>query len=410
MGEDLRGRLAQPARVPFRYVSSLDGVRGIGILIVMWGHYSAGLSKWASTRFFGVQLTIDLFFVLSGFLITSLLIEEWSNHQRISLRNFYVRRGLRLLPALYALLGTIVIVVVVTRWAEPKLTIIESGAAAFYVYPFVLIARANRVLLYHLWTLSIEEWFYFAWPAFLIAFGLRPGTSRRFRMMVGSLIAFCLICFATRAFATRDSVSLLIALFRPDSLFYGALLAFLIRWMNEFPNQRRDRVLDLIGPISFVGFLYFSWIAVFKQPPRSETVGWSASKIKDLFYENSFQSWNYRLGIVSCFGMVLHLVRTPGGRLSRILSWRPFVFIGIISYALYLWHQAIFQLELTPKVFNLDVTRHGHHVLTAPEKWGVGLAVGAVSFLIAMASRKFIEVPALRLKKRFEVVHYESKR
>src|SRR4051812_18658424 len=177
MAENLRGRLARPGRVPFTYVKPLDGVRGIGIIIVMFGHYSAGLSKWAGTRFFGVQLTIDLFFVLSGFLITSLLIEEWSNRQRISLRNFYVRRGLRLLQALYALLAFVIVVALVTSLLPPKLTVAEAAGAAFYVYPFVLLAKAKDVFLYHLWTLSIEEWFYFAWPAFLIVVGLRPGTT-----------------------------------------------------------------------------------------------------------------------------------------------------------------------------------------------------------------------------------------
>lgn len=409
--------MAQPARVPFRYVPALDGVRGVGILIVMFGHFSAGLSKWAGNRFFGVQLTIDLFFVLSGFLITSLLIEEWSNRQRISLRNFYVRRGLRLLPALYVLLTVVVLIALTTDLLAPKLTLAEAAGAALYVYPFVLVAKAKDVFLYHLWTLSIEEWFYFAWPAFLIVVGLRPGTSKRFRIMVWSLIGFCVLCFLTRAGQSRDVVSLLIALFRPDSLFYGALLAFFVRWLNEFPHERWDRVLGVIGPLSFVGFLYFSWLAVFRQPPKADTVKFvtdhvssRADKIKALFYENSFQSWNYELGILCAVGMILHLVRTPQGRMSKVFSWRPIVYVGILSYAIYLWHQVIFQLVIKPQLLNVDASRVGHHHLSTPEMWGVGLGVAAVAFAVAIASRKFIEVPALRLKKRFEVVHYESKR
>ncbi len=401
MAEDLRGRLTSPGRVPFRYVPSLDGVRGIGIIIVMFGHYSAGLSHWAATRFFGVQLTIDLFFVLSGFLITSLLIQEWSNHQRISLRNFYVRRALRLLPALYAMLAVVVVIAIGTHWIEPKLTIVEAGSAAFYVYPFVLVARANRVFLYHLWTLSIEEWFYFAWPAFLIVVGLRPGSSRRFRLMIWSLIGFCALCFISRALGTHSDALNLIAAFRPDSLAYGALLAFFVRWMNEFPNELLDRILRWVGPASFVGFLYFSWIAIYERPHGMS---------HKIFYENSFQSWNYRFGILCCVGMILHLVRTPEGRLSKVFSWRPAVYVGILSYALYLWHQTLFLLLIKPQLLNIDFNEKGYHHLSVAGKWGVGIGIGAVSLVIAMISRKVIEVPALRLKKRFEVVHYEAKR
>ena len=179
MAGDLRGRLEQAPSVPFRYVKGLDGIRGLGILIVMFGHYSAGLSSWAPTRFFGVSLTIDLFFVLSGFLITSLLLEEWSKNQRVSLRNFYVRRGLRLLPALYALLAVVLAIAVFTavfppHWLPIKLTVAEVGAAALYVYPVVLIVKGGDVFLLHLWTLSVEEWFYFLFPAFLTTVATKP--------------------------------------------------------------------------------------------------------------------------------------------------------------------------------------------------------------------------------------------
>ena len=405
MAGDLRGRLEQAPSVPFRYVKGLDGIRGLGILIVMFGHYSAGLSSWAPTRFFGVSLTIDLFFVLSGFLITSLLLEEWSKNQRVSLRNFYVRRGLRLLPALYALLAVVLAIAVFTavfppHWLPIKLTVAEVGAAALYVYPVVLIVKGGDVFLLHLWTLSVEEWFYFLFPAFLI-FGLRPGTSRRFKQVVGALAAFCALCMLLRALGGHDGVTRLFAAFRPDSLFYGSLLAIAVRRDREFPNPMVERVMGIAGPFGLAAFIWFSWFATFPRLP-----GLTEAQ----FHDQAFRSWNYQLGILSTVLFVAHVVRNPESRISRFLSWRPFVEIGIISYGLYLWHQPIFLLANDPLHFNGDPNVAGSTAHSLAARWVFGLGVVLASFVVAVLSRKLIELPALRLKSRFEVVHFDQKR
>lgn len=400
MAVDLRGRLDQPPTIPFRYIKALDGVRGVGILVVMFGHYAAGLSEWAKTRFFGVSLTIDLFFVLSGFLITTLLLEEWSKTGRISMRNFYVRRGLRLLPALFVLLAFVLVVAFATDWLPLKLTIAEVGAAALYVYPVILVAKGEQAFLFHLWTLSVEEWFYFIWPAVLLVVGLRRRTLASLRAVVGLLLGFVVVCFLIRQIDNGDVLSRLVGALRPDSLAYGALLAFLARWWKEFPDPRWSRVFDIVGPVGFLGYLYFAWLATYPRP---------AGLTEAEFHDIAFRSWNYRLGILSCFLMILHIVHRPEGRISRVFSWRPVVYIGILSYALYLWHQPLFLLA-NQHLFHGDPTLEDFVPHSVPVIWAFGLAVAAASFVVAFASRVLVEKPALAQKARFEVVHYESKR
>ena len=306
MSVDLRTSLNGPSPIAFRHNPGLDGVRGLGIMIVLFGHYSAGMSDWAKTRFFGVSITIDLFFVLSGYLITALLLEEWSRSNSISMRNFYVRRGLRLLPALYVFLAVVLVFAFATDWlpVSPKLALAEVGSAGLYVYPAVLIAKGDQAFLFHLWTLSVEEWFYFLWPALLLVVGLRPGLPSRLRLVVWSLGAFVVGCFLLRAIGNDDGLSRLVGALRPDSLVYGTLLAFMMRKLQDVSVPRFRRFLDIIGPLGMVGFVWFSWFATFPRP---------AGISEAAFHDLAFRSWNYRLGIICAFLTVLHVVNHPAG-------------------------------------------------------------------------------------------------
>jgi len=388
----LRERLDSPSANPFRHVPPLDGIRGVGILLVMLGHFSAGLSDHLKTRLFGISLTIDLFFVLSGFLITSLLLEEWSRKGTISMRNFYVRRGLRLLPALFLLLGVTVLIALFTDLLPAKLTIIEAIAAALYVYPVVIILRPSEVFLLHLWTLSIEEWFYFCWPALLAVVGLRKGTARRLQLVVGSLIVFVVLCGALRVAGGNGPITRLVITFRPDSLFYGALLAIFVRKLPDWRTPLFDRIAAVVGPLGIVGFLYFDLFAVYPRRP---------GLTEESFHDEAFGSWNYQLGIICATLLIFHVSARQHSRWSRFFSWRPWVEIGFLSYGLYLWHQPIFLL----------VNDHWYRFHRDSMPWGVfAVLIGLVSFVVALASRYLVEKPALKMKTRFEVVHFENKR
>ena len=388
----LRERLDAPSTNPFRHVPPLDGIRGLSMLLIMVGHYGTGLSDYIGTRFFGISLTIDLFFVLSGFLITSLLLEEWSRKGTINMRNFYVRRGLRLLPALYVLLGVLVLVALFTNLLPLKLTLIEAVAAGLYVYPVVLILRPANVFLFHLWTLSVEEWFYFIWPALLAFGGLRPGTARRLRMVVGGLVAFVTLCAVLRIHGGTDPLTRLMISFRPDSLFYGALLAIFLRKWPDWRTPLRERILVVLGFAASLGYVYFTLVAVFPRQPGLTTAQ---------FHDSAFGSWNYQLGIWCATLLVLHVTTRQASLPARFLSFRPWTEVGLLSYGLYLWHQPIFLLA------NEHWYQH-HRDSMSP--WLFGFGIGVLAFAAAITSRHLVEIPALRLKKRFEVVHYENKR
>jgi len=411
----LRERLDQPPAKPFRHIPSLDGTRGVGIVIVMAAHYSAGLSHYMGTRLFGLSLTIDLFFVLSGFLITSLLLEEWSKTGSVSMRNFYVRRGLRLLPALAALLVA-VLVVMAFGWLPWKLTIAEVAAAALYVYPGLLVFKANDAFLVHLWTLSVEEWFYFIWPAFLVFVGIRPGTSRRFRTVIGVLVALVALAFVLRVNGGNDGLSRLVYAFRPDSLAWGALLAVFLRKAPDIRLPNLDRILLAVGVIGSLGWVYFDILAVYPRPASLAGKDFDAQ-----YHDVAWGSWNYQLGILCCVALILLQVVRPHSALSKVLSLRPFVRLGQLSYALYLWHQPVFLLaeqhwyrghrDYMPEwgaSSGIGGWYDDHRVVVG--QWIFSIVVGLVSLAIAQLSWKFIEVPALRMKRRFEVVTYDNKR
>ena len=171
---------------PFRlgYRPALDGMRGIAILAVLAVHTH---HIFGSSILRGGNVGVDIFFVLSGFLITALLLEEWQSKGAISLKGFYWRRVLRLVPALLILLVSLYF------FADIFLPIGEAGAttrsipvAFLYASDFGLAFFQLRLgALQHTWSLAIEEHFYLVWPLFLVA-ALKLGASRR-RLVVIAL-------------------------------------------------------------------------------------------------------------------------------------------------------------------------------------------------------------------------------
>src|SRR5215217_4061345 len=181
-----RNMLAAETAAPFRlgYRPALDGLRGIAILAVLAFHTH---HIFGSSILNGGNAGVDIFFVLSGFLITALLLEEWQTSGEISLRGFYWRRVLRLVPAL------LVVLVSLYLFADVFLPIGEAGATrrsipvAFLYASDVGLAFFQLRLgsLQHTWSLAMEEHFYLAWPLFLIA-ALKLGASRK-RLVVITL-------------------------------------------------------------------------------------------------------------------------------------------------------------------------------------------------------------------------------
>lgn len=171
---------------------SLDGLRGVAILLVVAGHSwlaygddKSGLARLAPCLF-NAALGVRLFFVLSGYLITTLLLEERRSTDSISLPKFYARRALRIFPAFYLFFGCILVLLSAGFIVVPKSQLL---AAATYTYNYLIIwpgsaGSAQNWFLGHLWTLSLEEQFYLFWPATLLLLGNRRSLAAALSIVV----------------------------------------------------------------------------------------------------------------------------------------------------------------------------------------------------------------------------------
>jgi peptidoglycan/LPS O-acetylase OafA/YrhL len=295
--EDQRsGRL--PSRIP-----SLDGLRAVAISLVIAEHAAQRGSAWIPDRARGYMSLlaisgVKIFFVLSGFLITSILLREFSKTGTISLKNFYWRRTLRIFPAMYVFLA----VVAVGYWVG--IVGIGNDSPFRILYPALYISDYLQVWgwpLHHTWSLSVEEQFYFLWPAFLLLSGIR-----RAGLFPGFLI---LVALVSRVFAfdyyrfdsEADSIAIgcLAAIYRPQ------LQQFLSRW---WPGRLS---ISLALPV----------LALPLANTYSRHVLFSALVGVPLF--------NVAVGI-SMLGVILE----PPAWLNSV----PVVWLGRISYSLYLWH------------------------------------------------------------------------
>jgi peptidoglycan/LPS O-acetylase OafA/YrhL len=275
----------------------LDGLRGIAILLVLAAH--TGVPGFADG---GGGAGVTLFFVLSGFLITSLLLAEKARYGRVDLRAFYVRRALRLFPALAAALIVVALLAVTGLMPQDARAgvdyrIVLAGVVC-YVANWVAVAGQPIGMLGHTWSLAVEEQFYILWPALLLL-GLRLG--RRWFAMIVLLLIFADTPYRLildlnggfmHVFVGTDT--------RGDALLFGCVLALL--------ETRWHVATGWVG-IAGVLALAATW-------PGDPGLG-----LQVLFIPAAAMAST--LAVAGC---------------PAILAWRPLAFIGKISYGLYLWH------------------------------------------------------------------------
>ncbi|MGO9196056.1 MAG: acyltransferase family protein [Acidimicrobiales bacterium] len=320
-----------------RHLPALDGIRALAILGVFAYHLGFG---WASGGYLGV----DLFFVLSGFLITSLLVEEWLETKKIGLAAFWGRRARRLLPGL--LLMLVVLGVYLALFGPGPLVDLhevrdDAIATVLYVANWHQLFAHQSYFdefaapspLQHTWSLGIEEQFYLVWP--LVVVGLLAVARAKWRAagwtvaLAGGAASAAWMAWLA-AHGASDNRLYYGSDTRAFDLLIGAALAFLVVGRGQ-PGRRARRLLSVAAPVGLVVLGLFWW----------RGGGSSGAPGRGMF------EWGF-LACACVAAVVLADVRQHAlSPLGKVLALPPLQFIGQISYELYLWHWPVI-CELTP--------------------------------------------------------------
>ena len=336
------------------YRADIDGLRAVAVLPVVIFHAGLGLD--------GGFVGVDIFFVISGYLITSLLLHELAQ-RRFSILDFYERRARRIFPALFAMIFVTTIVSLVLMSPQDLENFARSAIAAtaffaniwFYTQEGYFNEASELQPLLHTWSLGIEEQYYLLFPPMLwliVQMKRWGGALAILLVCLGLSLAFCV--WAT---GQEPNAAFYLPQYRVWELLIGSTLAIAVSqnrlaWIAGFPG--------FAGLAAAIGLGSIAWsVAIYG--PETQFPGMAA--------------------LLPCLGAALLIavgghVQTP---VSRLLSSAPLVFIGKLSYSLYLWHWPIIAFVFYTGDGNLE----------APQ----GLACLIVAFLLAYGSWRFIEQP-----------------
>jgi peptidoglycan/LPS O-acetylase OafA/YrhL len=345
--------------------AALDGLRGVAVLVVLLCHISP-------YRLAGGNIGVDLFFVLSDFLITSILLNEHRSTGTISIKLFYLRRALRLFPALFS----VIVFAVVYTWLVPpeqagetlKGTLSDAFYVATYIWNLRLIwmrwhdLGGGNGMLSHLWSLSVEEQFYIIWAALLLlVLNLRASRPALLAIFAIGILGPAIARLAM--WKSGPSITMYFASpLRVDGLMWGALLASLLH-INAIPTSSRFRsLINILAVVSIAVFLIMSK--------------------DDYLSGGELYQWGFSLVGAMSVVMILSATTNPKSTFTKCLEWRWLQYTGKISYGLYLWHIPILSV---------------HHHLSAVTHGVVGLTA---TYVTAVLSFRYWESPWLRLKTR----------
>lgn len=342
------------------HFKGFDGLRALAVIAVVWHHTHPGFDAIEASRrgFLGV----DVFFVLSGFLITALLLRERSQRGRISLRDFYARRSLRIFPLYYAVLAILSLLYLTVRAGS-------DGSAAFMRdLPYLLTYTSNWVETHSImqlaWSLATEEQFYLLWPPLLVLLGRHSLSFLLAFLALNQLVNFGLLDEPLAAAGMAyESLEILQCTFTPIVL--GVFAAFIAA-------DARIREVLAAAPWSMIGAVACVTLVI-------------AASVPGTLRGVPRLSFQFGAAVV-----LLSIVFHQGMTLTRLLEFAPLAWIGKVSYGVYLLHL------ICADVATRALGRAG---------LGEPLALFAVTLVLTLlaagASYRFFERPLLRLKDRF---------
>ena len=350
------------ARMP--YLPALDGIRALAVLAVVVFHAN---ESWLTGGFLGV----DVFFVVSGFLITALLVGERERSGRVDLRAFWARRARRLLPALALVLAVTTIYAVAVLGDQLLTHLREVLAAVAYVTNWDLILRDISYFeaferpsqLRHLWSLAVEEQFYLLWP--LLFAGLSRFVSRRALLAIVLALATASLIWMTQLYQPGEDPSRVYFGSDPRAftILLGVALGLVWRpWRWQWPEERRQIgwLLDAVGVLGLIAV-----VLIMQQGHWRE-------------------AWLYPWGLLAASAGAAVLIAAVARRRSeagRALSLRPLRWLGTRSYGVYLWHWPVLL------GFSYELSLSG---------WQLFAAGAALSAALAELSYRLVETPIRR--------------
>lgn len=330
---------ARPRAEGLGHVPALDGIRAIAIILVVVYHAVMPLH-------FGGAGGVDIFFALSGFLITTLLLEEHEARGRISLRRFYFRRAVRLFPPLLAMLA--IVFAPIALFMGLGTAVWGSSMAFFYLMPVGAESGADSLSPYaHTWTLGLEEWFYFIWPIALVLLirGARTVQGRRKRRTLGVAVV-ATAALVVSALAVEAATGHMSVILRTGGLFAGCAVAVALH-----RSSFEARAWHGLAGLALIAFsvVHSSLLPLATVDTLAAAAG----------------------ALLLIVAMVRGGAGGVNGALRRVLSLPPLTYVGRISYEIYLWHYPVLCL---------------FGVLAGTQFLGVGGPAAVVSAVLAAAA------------------------
>ncbi len=341
-------------------IPSLNGVRALAILLVVWGHAELPY------RFIRESTGVTIFFFLSGYLITTLLRREYDRFERVSIRDFYLRRLFRIFPPLYIVLAVSIVLSLADVIANEMTGWGVLASFGFWTNYYIIYAGRDGLPggMNALWSLAVEEHFYLVFP--LLYIGLRRWIRSRWGQ--GSvLIAICLGIMVWRTYLFSQGASVdriyLATDTRADAILWGSVLAIVAN--PAYPEVKAPRRLWLLTPVLAAGAA-----VVYLVSRTDNSIGMTVG---------------YTIQSIALGAVFIPLILAPRSVIGRVLNLKAVAWVGIISYSVYLIHRPALMIA--------------EEYLPAPQVATALIAI-AGTVLLSWAMLVFVERPFGRLRRR----------